>query len=60
MPPEMKVLYMSGHSRETIVGYGIDESDATLLKKPFTPDSLKLKIHDLLASASPRRKHAVQ
>ena len=56
--PEMKVLYMSGHSRDTIVGYGIGESESTLLTKPFTLDSLALKVRELLASSiSPPRNN---
>ena len=48
--PEMKVLYMSGHSEDTIVNHGILESDSALLKKPFTPDSLERKVRERLAS----------
>ncbi|HEV8483927.1 MAG TPA: hypothetical protein VGV87_10325 [Blastocatellia bacterium] len=46
----MKVLYMSGHSKDTIVDHGILKSDSALLMKPFTPDSLERKVRELLAS----------
>ena len=56
--PEMKVLYMSGHSRDTIISHGIGESDFALLKKPFTPDALERKVREMLASpASTLRTH---
>ena len=58
--PEMKVLYMSGHSRDTLGGYGIGESDSTLLKKPFTPDSLERKVRELLASSIAPLHHAAR
>jgi nitrogen-specific signal transduction histidine kinase/CheY-like chemotaxis protein len=48
--PEMKVLYMSGHSRDTIANHGVFECDTALLEKPFTLESLTRKIRESLAS----------
>ena len=56
--PEMKVLYMSGHSRDVMISHGIGDSDSALLKKPFTPDILERKVREMLASpARTLQKH---
>ena len=46
--PEMKVLFMSGYTDDTIVRHGILESDIAFLQKPFTPHALALKVRELL------------
>jgi len=57
--PEMQVLYMSGHSDDTLVGYGILESDSTLMKKPFNFDSLVRTVSEMIASSDhPQTDHA--
>jgi two-component system, cell cycle sensor histidine kinase and response regulator CckA len=48
--PEMKLLYISGHSSDTITQHGVPGSSAQLLKKPFTPESLSRKVRDVLDS----------
>ena len=57
--PEMQVLYMSGHSDDTLVGYGILESNSALMKKPFNFDSLVRTVRELIASSdNPQTNHA--
>lgn len=49
---QARVLFMSGHSSETIARQGALEKDAPFLSKPFSPGRLLQKIHDLLAAKS--------
>ena len=46
--PEMKVLFMSGYTDDTIVRHGILESEIDFLQKPFTPNALALKVREIL------------
>jgi CheY-like chemotaxis protein len=55
--PNTKVLYMSGYSREGVIGRGALRRDAAFLGKPFTVDELLRTLRELLdfprASGSP-------
>jgi two-component system, cell cycle sensor histidine kinase and response regulator CckA len=55
--PEMKVLLMSGYTDEAIVRHGILEAGNAFIQKPFTPNSLSLKVREVLDSV---RKQAGQ
>jgi two-component system cell cycle sensor histidine kinase/response regulator CckA len=46
--PEMKVLYMSGHTDDAIVHHGVLNADTEFLEKPFTPDMLARKVREVL------------
>jgi two-component system cell cycle sensor histidine kinase/response regulator CckA len=46
--PELKVLYMSGHSDEIVFRHGVAEPGMAFLPKPFTPEVLARKIREVL------------
>jgi two-component system, cell cycle sensor histidine kinase and response regulator CckA len=50
MRPDIKVLYMSGYTDQSVVHHGILESDAVLLQKPFTMATLASKLREILAT----------
>jgi len=46
--PEVKVLYMSGHTAGVISRHALLEDDVAFIEKPFTHDALGRKIRQLL------------
>ena len=46
--PEMKILYVSGYSDNDIGDHGVLDPRFELLQKPFTPQTLARKIHDVI------------
>jgi DNA-binding response OmpR family regulator len=44
----MKVLYMSGYTDDAIVRHGVLGAGMAFLSKPFTPDALAAKVHEIL------------
>jgi CheY-like chemotaxis protein len=46
--PELRVLFASGHSDDTIAEQGVLAPGIMLLRKPFSPEELGRKIRDLL------------
>jgi YesN/AraC family two-component response regulator len=46
--PEMRVLFMSGYSDETIRQHGEQNQDTPFIHKPFTPEGLNHKIRQVL------------
>jgi signal transduction histidine kinase len=46
--PEMKVLYMSGYTDDSIVRHGVIAAQIAYLQKPFTPDALGTKVRKVL------------
>jgi two-component system cell cycle sensor histidine kinase/response regulator CckA len=46
--PDVKVLFTSGYTGDTIAHHGILEPDIAFLQKPFSPRSLTLKVREVL------------
>jgi len=49
--PELRVLYMSGYTDDVAVRHGLLASGLAYLQKPFAPDTLALKVREVLDSA---------
>ena len=48
MRPDMKVVFMSGYTDDTVVRHGVMARDVPFLQKPFTPEQLANKIAEVL------------
>jgi DNA-binding NtrC family response regulator len=46
--PEMKTMYMSGYSDESIIYYGIMDEKTSFLPKPFSLEALVSKVREAL------------
>ena len=49
LPPEMRVLLMSGYADDSIIQEGVLAPGIAFLQKPFVPGSLLKKIREVLA-----------
>jgi CheY-like chemotaxis protein/two-component sensor histidine kinase len=46
--PDIKILFMSGYTDQSVVHHGILDTDAALLQKPFTMAALAAKLREIL------------
>ena len=51
----VRVLYMTGYSRDAIVRHGRVEPGVELIQKPFTEAALAARIRDVLDTALERK-----
>jgi|GEM_PF-2583211 len=50
--PQMKVLYLSGHTDDVLLHHGVSHEEMAFLQKPFTLETLKRKVRALLDASS--------
>ncbi|MFN8445759.1 MAG: PAS domain S-box protein [Caldilineaceae bacterium] len=51
--PDLRVLFMSGYTGETISRAGLNGTRYNLLQKPFDPSDLSRKVHEVLRTTTP-------
>jgi two-component system cell cycle sensor histidine kinase/response regulator CckA len=54
--PEMRVLFMSGYTDDSIVRHGVLETGVAFMQKPITPASLTRKVREVLDGSPPAPK----
>ncbi|MCS7316252.1 MAG: PAS domain S-box protein [Bryobacteraceae bacterium] len=46
--PDLKVMFMTGYTEDSVVRQGISTADVVCLQKPFLPDTLARKVREVL------------
>ena len=49
--PGLRVIFMSGYTRDAVVHEGVVDDDIAFLEKPFSPEMLLRKVRETLALA---------
>jgi PAS domain S-box-containing protein len=52
--PDIRVLYASGYTDDSVVRHGVLEAGTAYVQKPFAPESLARKVHDVLDASEIR------
>jgi CheY-like chemotaxis protein len=55
--PELRVLYLSGYTEDTVLRHGKLGPGSAFLSKPFSPDTLAHKVRELLDTRAAGEKH---
>jgi PAS domain S-box-containing protein len=50
--PDLKVLYMSGHTDDAVIRLGVQDSTIAFIQKPITPEPLARKVREILGEAA--------
>ena len=48
--PGLKVIFMSGHTDDAVIRYGVSKAETQFVQKPFAPTALLQKVRDVLDS----------
>jgi PAS domain S-box-containing protein len=51
LQPDMKVVFMSGHTDDAVIRHGVRNAMMTFIQKPFTPAALAKKVRAVLVSS---------
>jgi CheY-like chemotaxis protein len=57
--PEIRILYMSGYTDDTVIRHGVNNPTTAFLPKPFMPDALVRKVREVLDTPAERISHYV-
>jgi CheY-like chemotaxis protein len=49
--PSLRVLFISGHTDDTVLRHGVQHSEVAFLQKPFTRAALARRVRDVLDRA---------
>jgi FixJ family two-component response regulator len=49
---DLRTLFMSGYSDDTVLRHGVLAPDVSLLQKPFTPRSMLEKVREVMDATS--------
>ncbi|MGH7266785.1 MAG: ATP-binding protein [Candidatus Rokuibacteriota bacterium] len=52
--PDVKVIYMTGHTDDAVLHQGVQDGSAVLMQKPFTPEALARQVRQVLECAVTR------